>query len=494
MTFRTRLPRGWASSTLGEVLPIEYGKGLPEKKREAGEVRVYGSSGPVGIHNIALTEGPTIVIGRKGNVGAVHYSPEPCWPIDTVYFSEGSPNTNLRFLSYLLRSLQLARLDKSTAVPGLSRDDYSLVEAPVPPLREQSRIVDAIETQLTRLDAAVAALERVQANLKRYRASVLKAAVEGRLVPTEAELARQEGRDYEPASVLLQRILAERRRRWEEAELGAMQAKGKTPKDDKWKVKYEEPVSPDAAALPELPNGWCWATLEQLATEVRNGYSKAPNETQGIRILRICAVRPMEVDLDDIRFLPTPVTKYEQFTIADGDLLFTRYNGSPALVGVCGVVRRLREPTVYPDKLIRVRLLPFDVPEFVQIATNAGQSRRHIERFTRTTAGQAGISGADLKRTPIPLPPVFEQGRIVSEVERLWSIVSATSDASGAAARHTERLRQSILKWAFEGKLADQDPADEPAAVLLERIRAEREAERPAARARRPAKRTRRVA
>ena len=82
-------------------------------------------------------------------------------------------------------------------------------------------------------------------NLKRYRASVLKAAVEGRLVPTEAELARAEGRDYEPASVLLERILAERRRRWEEAELAKMKAKGKTPKGDRWRAKYKEPIPPD---------------------------------------------------------------------------------------------------------------------------------------------------------------------------------------------------------------------------------------------------------
>ena len=95
----------------------------------------------------------------------------------------------------------------------------------------------------------MATLERVQRNLKRYRASVLKAAVEGRLVPTEAELARAEGRDYEPASVLLERILAERRRRWQEA--GG-------------RGKYQEPVAPDTTDLPELPEGWCWATMDQV--------------------------------------------------------------------------------------------------------------------------------------------------------------------------------------------------------------------------------------
>ena len=124
-------------------------------------------------------------------------------------------------------------------------------EIPIAPLPEQRRIVEEIETQFTRLDDAVAALQRVKANLKRYRASVLKAACEGRLVPTEAELARAEGRDYEPADVLLQRILAERRAKWEADELAKMVAKGKPPKDDRWKAKYKEPQPPDTSDLPE---------------------------------------------------------------------------------------------------------------------------------------------------------------------------------------------------------------------------------------------------
>jgi type I restriction enzyme S subunit len=109
----------------------------------------------------------------------------------------------------------------------------------------------------SRLDAATAALKRVQANLKRYRASVLKAACEGRLVPTEAELARKEGRDYKPADKLLQRILRERRARWEADTLAKLQASGKSPKDDHWKQKYKAPSAPDTANLPPLPEGWC---------------------------------------------------------------------------------------------------------------------------------------------------------------------------------------------------------------------------------------------
>jgi type I restriction enzyme S subunit len=333
------------------------------------------------------------------------------------------------------------------------------LEFPLAPWPEQHRIISAIESYFTRLDDAVANLERVQRNLRRYRASVLKAAVEGRLVPTEVQLARTEGRDYEPASILLERILRERRRRLLES-----------GRQD----KYREPVALDTDELPELPEGWCWASLDQLASLVRNGYSKAPTASEGVPILRISAVRRMQVDAADVRFLPLAQDEYQDFLLDEGDLLFTRYNGNPDLVGVCGVLRTAVVPLLHPDKLIRVRLVgPMAQPDFVEIAVNIGTSRRHLESLVRTTAGQAGISGSDLKRMPVPLPPEREQARISTEVARLLSLANTGVERE---TRICSRLRQSILKWAFEGKLADQDPTDEPASVLLERNRAEKSA------------------
>jgi type I restriction enzyme S subunit len=124
----------------------------------------------------------------------------------------------------------------------------------LPPLPEQHRIVAEIEKHFTRLDAAVASLQRAKANLKRYRASVLKAACQGKLVPTEAELARAEGREYEPASVLLERILKDRRARWEAQE--------------RRRGKYKEPATLDISTLPGVPEGWVWAMVEQLAWRI----------------------------------------------------------------------------------------------------------------------------------------------------------------------------------------------------------------------------------
>ena len=375
---------------------------------------------------------------------------------------------SLYFAYYLSEAVQRFKYEsRGTTINGVTKKQLRELPVLLPPLAEQRRIVAEVETQFTRLDASVAALRRAQANLRRYRASVLKDACEGRLVPTEVELARSEGRDYEPASALMARILAERRARWESQE--------------KRRGKYREPSAPDTSDLRELPEGWVWATLEQLASVIINGYSKRPQGNIGTPILRISAVRQMTVNLEDVRWVDSK-ENLADFLIHSRDLLFTRYNGNPGLVGVCGVVRDSTGDVLHPDKLIRVTLVQDEtLPAFVQIVANVGVSREFLSQRIRTTAGQSGISGTDLKTMPIPLPPLAEQRRIVAEVERRLSVVQQAEATVEASLARAERLRQSILKQAFSGRLVPQDPDDEPASVLLERIRAEREAEAHAA-------------
>ena len=352
-------------------------------------------------------------------------------------------------------------------------DYLKSVSLSVPPTEEQRRIVAAIEEQFARLDAGVAALERARVNLKRYRASVLKAAVEGRLT----EQWREENSGAESGSVLLERILEERRAKWEEAQLAKYAAKEQNPPKN-WRTKYKEPATPDATDLPELSEGWCWTAIDQLASLVRNGLSQKPAATPpGQRILRINAVRPMRVDMDEVRYLDLPNEKLAGYFLQEGDLLFTRYNGSLELLGVGGRVRTCPLPTLHPDKLIRVQVVSSGVrPAYVEICCNVGSSRNHVERRARTTAGQTGVSGTDIKQMPIPLPSLTEQEEIIAEVERRLSVVKEVEAQVEADLKRAARLRQSILKRAFEGKLVPQDPSDEPASALLERIRGERDA------------------
>jgi type I restriction enzyme S subunit len=230
-------------------------------------------------------------------------------------------------------------------------------QVPVAPRAEQARIVEAIETHLTKLDAAVAALERVQVNLKRYRASVLKAAVEGRLVPTEAELARREGRDYEPASELLQRILTERRRRWEESELAAMKAKGKTPKDDKWKAKYKDPDPPDIDGLAELPEGWVWGKVEMVG-DILLGRRRAPEYAGQVRrYLRVANVRDDRIDFTVLKEMPYSDEEAEAYRLRPGDILVSE-GQSVERIGQSAVYRGEEAPLCFQSTLHRFR--PYD--------------------------------------------------------------------------------------------------------------------------------------
>lgn len=491
------VPVGWVTTSLGDVCEEKVAQGPPTDepvpyidisaidrttKRVSQTTLVRGKDAPTRARQWVRT-GDVLVSMTRPNLNAVaSVTPD----LDGAVASTGFDVLRSRgvvpeWIYYRVRSNEfvadVCEGLQGVVYPAIRPHDVRRHQLPLAPLLEQQRIVEALESYFTRLDDAVATLERVLRNLKRYRASVLKAAVEGRLVPTEAELARSEGRSYEPASVLLARILTERRRRWEEAELAKMTAKGKAPKDDKWKAKYVEPVAPDTSGLPELPEGWCWASIDQIAHLVRNGYSKKPASDGAVRILRISAVRAMNVDFTDVRWLPGSPEDYSEDLVAQGDLLFTRYNGSPALVGVAGLVRSLDRPTVHPDKLIKVRLLAAELDlAYLELASNTGASRLFIERRTRTTAGQAGISGGDIKQMPIPLPPRAEQSRISGEADRSLTLADAARATLVASTPRAARLRQSILKWAFEGWLVDQDPTDEPASVLLERIRAEREA------------------
>ena len=361
------------------------------------------------------------------------------------------------------------------------RVDFSqLAEFPFPlaPLPEQHRIVAEIEKQLTRLDAAIAALERVRANLKRYRASVLKTACEGRLVPTEAELARAENRDYEPAGRLLQRVLAERRARWQS--------------QPKRRGKYKEPAPPDTSNLPKLPEGWVWVRLDQITWSLGGGTAvSATRNPSNRRVLRSSAVRPGIINLDDYRFLPPDADERTDAFIATGDLLFTRLSGSLEYVGNCAVVGELHGQTLeFPDRIFRGQCTDSICPHFVQHCFEEKTLRQALQAKAKSTAGHQRISLSDLRSFHLPLPPLTEQHRIVAEVERRLSVVQQAETVVGASLKRAGRLRQSILKQAFSGKLVPQDPNDEPASALLERIRAERAAaETPAKRQRKPRRR-----
>ena len=331
-----------------------------------------------------------------------------------------------------------------TGAVGLRRVPKSWLEQqpiPLPEPDEQRRIVAEIEKQFTRLEAGVAALRRVQANLKRYRAAVLKAACEGKIVPTEQELSishrstKNSQPAYEPASKLLERILTERCQNW--------QGRG----------KYKEPAEPDTTNLPTLPEGWVWATVEQLSTRVQYGSSAKTNEdSTGVPVLRMGNIQDGKFDFDKLKYLPKAHDEFPELLLAKGDLLFNRTN-SAELVGKTAVFKDTPSPCSFASYLIRVRFGGGCVPDFVSYFINSVFGRAWIADVVSQQVGQANVNGTKLQALAIPLPPLAEQTRIVAEVERRLSVVEELEAVVSANLARSLRLRQSILQKAFTGQL-----------------------------------------
>lgn len=483
------LPRSWASKTLSDIADVVQGQSPPGSTYNAdgNGVPFFQGKAEFGpIHPIAakwcreptkIAEPGDVLISVRAPVGPTNLADVRCCigrGLAAIRLSGELPS---RFLLYYLRHTDslLARQATGSTFQSITGTQLRSHPVVVPPRAEQHRIVSAIESYFTRLDDAVATLERVQRNLKRYRASVLKAAVEGRLVPTEAELARAEGRSYEAASVLLTRILAERRRRWEESELAKMTAKGKAPKDDKWKAKYVEPVAPDTSELPELREGWCWVRAEQCASsQVGHAFKSRDFIKDGVRLLRGDNIGHGELRWEAERRMciqPAALSEHPHLHLESNDIVLAM---DRPLIST-GLKIASVSPTDLPSLLVQrvIRLRPVVHRAFFLLNLNSDAFRQHLSIEARG-GGVPHISEGQIKNFVFPLPPLAEQERISREVERLMSNVHDSVTSIDASVRRCSRLRQSILKWAFEGRLVDQDPTDEPASVLLERMRGER--------------------
>jgi type I restriction enzyme, S subunit len=203
-----------------------------------------------------------------------------------------------------------------TTVQSIEMPAFLDFDIPLPPPDGQRQVVAEVEARLSLLDASVADLHRVQANLKRYRACVLKAACEGRLVPTEAELARQEGREFETGEQLLQRVLSERREK--------LAASG----------KHKEAALPSTTAFAPLPEGWAWSSVEQINLAARPcayGVLQPGNDLpDGVRLVRVGDINDGQVDTENLKCIdPTIAAAYPRTKLSGGEVLIT-------LVGAIG--------------------------------------------------------------------------------------------------------------------------------------------------------------
>jgi type I restriction enzyme S subunit len=349
------------------------------------------------------------------------------------------------FLRFALESPLLHRHitgeARGGAMQNISLENVRDVVVPIPVLEEQRWIVAEIEKQFTRLETGVAALRRVQANLKRYRAAVLKAACEGRLVPTEAELAKSGNRKatFESGEALLARILTERRQNW------------------KGRGKYKEPVAPDTTNLPSLPDGWTWASLESVSEAVGGfAFSSAKFVDAGYQVVKMANIRMGKIDLTQRASFISDVTPdvVEKYSLRQGDLVVTLTGTRKKRdYGYVAVVKN-QAGLLLNQRIARVRPFAGMDSSFLQLVMQAEHYRDRFFSHETGNVGQGNVGMAAVTKEIITLPPLAEQTRIVAEVERRLSVVEESESVVSANLQRANRLRQSILYKAFA---ADHD-------------------------------------
>jgi len=336
---------------------------------------------------------------------------------------------------------------------------------PLPPLPEQHRIVAKIEELFTKLDAGVEALKKIKAQLKHYRQAVLKYAFEGKFTEEWRKAHRDE---LEPPSVLLERIRKEMSLRG--AERRSKLTQRVIPSEARNLMEIASP-SAHNDSLPELPKGWIWTELSNIA-EFKNGinFTKHQKGDKGILTIDVLNMysKGIFVDLNGLYRVNKPVNK--EYLLKYGDVLFVRSSVKREGVGWTSAFKEVSEPITFCGFIIRARLQDRGIlPEYITYFLRTDSARELIvSKGSQVTI--TNINQDSLGKTPVLLPPLPEQHKIVEEIERRFSVADEVEKVVEESLKQAERLRQSILKKAFEGKLVPQDPSDEPAEKLMERV------------------------
>ena len=484
------LPVGWCRAALEDICDESRARARPttiEKTAYIGLEHVEGGTNRISASGNSGDVKSAVAVFSSGEVlygrlrpylnKVIRPSFDGVASTEFLVFKE-TPALANAFLTYLLSSSDVVAYAHANSsgvnLPRVSAKTLGRYELGLPPLREQHRIVAKIEDLFAMLDVGVAALKRAQEQLERYRASVLKAAVEGRLT----EQWRDENPPNESGEELLGRILAERRKRWEDEQLAKFAAAGRKPAKD-WKKKYKEPAEPDTSKLPELPGRWCWATVDQVAASMTNGIYRPARfySEDGIPCLRMYNIVDGELLLRDLKRMVLSEEELNRYGLLYGDLLVNRVN-SRELVGKAAAIPDGLGRIVFESKNIRLRPVGMGYETRFLAYCFAVLGPAYFSRHSQQVVGMASISQNQIGRMVVPVPPSIEQRRIVAAVDRRMRSSLRLEETIRAKRGQSQALRQSILKRGFGGRLVPQDARDQPASVLLERIRAERETDK----------------
>lgn len=375
--------------------------------------------------------------------------------------SEG--NISREYLAYYLRTQKIMEYLNSKIhgiqLPRVSVDDILETPIPLTPLGEQKRILSKIEELFRESKTAREALDRVPLILKKFRQSVLSSAFRGELVSPDP--------NDEPVEKLLEKIRKEKRKEWEKQ----LRSSGKNPE----KIKYCEPEPVNTEGLPELPSGWIWVSLDMICSKVTDGTHFSPPNTRKGKIPYVTAknIRPWGIDLSDITYVTKEIHNeiYSRCNPEKGDVLYIKDGVTTGLAAVNEL--DFEFSMLSSLALLKPLYSVLDSYYLKHYLNNQLTFKRLTDRMTGTAIKRIILDR--IRKAEIALPSIEEQKKIVQKIEQLFAFADQIEKSIGEAKKRADRIDQAILTKAFHGELISQDPNDEPASVLLERIQSERE-------------------
>ena len=400
--------------------------------------------------------------------------------VDVCAVRFGTSSIVPKYMMYAINSPRtrtaIEALKSGSTRKRISRGNLARVEIPLAPENEQHRIVAKIEELFSELDKGVESLKTARAKLNVYRQAVLKHAFEGKLTAQW----REENKDkLGKSEQLLARIKQEREARYEQqlqewkAEIKEREERGKSgkkPQRPKKLAKVTGLAHDVTAKLPPLPKSWMWEKLGWMTCGVEYGTAAKSATTGRVPVLRMGNIQNAKFDWADLVYTSGD-KEIAQYRLHDGDVLFNRTN-SPELVGKTAIYKGER-PAVFAGYLIRVNHIRAIVDaQYLNLFLNSHVARQHGNSVKTDGVNQSNINGAKLSNYPFPYCSIEEQREVASILEKTFSVLDETEAEVVQELQKAAALRQSILKKAFSGQLAPQDPDDESASVLLERIKA----------------------
>lgn len=482
------LPRGWAFALLSDVAAPRAERISPSAMPTAqyiGMEHVEAHSNKILATVPASTMASNAVYFASGNVLYGRMRPylnkvvrpkfDGLASAEFIVFPE-NPALDPEFLLMRLSAQDFVRFACSQYEgdrPRVKFDQLGKFHLRLPPRAEQTRIVAKLEELLSSLDAGVAQLKAAQQKLARYRQSLLKAAVTGELTTKwRAARALSTRAEAENGHQLLQRILTERRARWEAKQLAKFEQQGKAPPSG-WQKKYPEPVPPDTTDLPELQQGWVWASLSQVGWLDRGRSKHRPRNAPHLYGGSYPFVQTGDIRYSDT-FLSEVETSYSEAGLAQSRL-WPAGTMCITIAANIGKTAILAMEACFPDSVVGLLAASNEVSiRYVEYFMRSAQQK--LEDEAPATA-QKNINLEILEKVVIPVPPIQEQQQIVKLLDDLMGAARENDRAIDFSLKQSTAQRQNLLRAAFSGQLVPQDPTDEPASVLLERIRAERAAQ-----------------